>query len=206
MNENRSVHRLASALLAAVMLGMLAVGASPANAADEKSASAGNVAAGLKKIASIAESTAKAAGTDSAKAAHLAEGIEPVWETIEGTLKSNDKDAYVKLEDNFTLLKIGAKAGDADTATKASSNLTAAVTSYLEKYPAPAGATAATEAAPSSATRSAAAAADAPASPLPRTGPRSASLLTTSAGLALGLGGLATIGGARRRAGRRSRS
>jgi hypothetical protein len=206
VNETRSVHRLASALLAAVMLGLLAFGASPAGAADEKSASAGDVADGLKKLQSIAESTAKAAGTDSAKAAQLAEGIEPVWETIEGTLRSNDKDAYVTLEDNFTLLKIGAKAGDADKATKAATNLTAAVTSYLEKYPAPAGATAASEPEPSSATRSAAAAAATPESPLPRTGPRSASLLTASAGLALGLGGLATIGGARRHAGRRNRS
>lgn len=194
MNENSLFRRLASPLLVLpILIGSLAL-AVPAGAEEEKSASAGDVAAGLKQIQSIAESTAKAAEQNGPKAEQLTEGIEPVWEKIEGTLRSNDKDAYVKLEDNFTLLKIGAKAGDAARAATASENVAAAVTSYLGKYPAPAGADA--PEASSSETRSAAAA-EAPEKPLPRTGPVSASLLAL-AGMALGIGGLATIGGARR--------
>ena len=182
MNEFRSVRRHGSRLLALpILMASLVVAGSAAGAADEPSASAADVAAGLKKIHRIVESTASAAGKDRAKAEQLIEGIEPEWEKIEGTLRSNDKDAYAVLEDNFTLLKIGTKAGDAGKATKASENVATTVTGYLDKQP----------------TRSAAATTAAPESPLPRTGPSSVSVLLS--GVALALGGLATIGGARRR-------
>jgi LPXTG-motif cell wall-anchored protein len=194
VNECRLVRRLGSPLLALpILMASLVFGGSPAGAADE--ASAADVAAGLKKIQGIVENTASAAGKDSTKAEQLMEGIEPEWEKIEGTLKSNDTDAYVALEDNFTLLKIGTRAGDAAKTTTASENVAAAVTAYLDKHPAPAEAP--PEPAASGDTRSAAAASAAPGNPLPRTGPSSTSVLLS--GMALALGGLATIGGARRR-------
>lgn len=197
MNQSSSARRLAFAPLVALVVLSAVAFRPPGAGAAEESASPTEVASGLQKIQGIAESVAQSAGKDSAKAEQLGEGIEPVWEKIEGTLKANDKDTYVKLEDNFTLLKIGAKAGDADKTAEASESVAAAVTGYLGKYPADT--TSAAEAAPSSASRSAAAATAPAADPLPRTGPRSASLLTAFAGLALGIGGLATIGGARRR-------
>lgn len=196
MNEISSLRRFASPLLVLpVMIGSLAFGAVPAAAAEEKSASAADVAAGLKKIQSAAEGVAKAAGADEAKAEQFLDGIEPAWEKIEATVKDKDQTAYLKLEESFTLLKIGVRSSSADKAKKASDEVAATVTGYLDKNPAPAGA-AASEPAPSSATRSAAAAGT-PENPLPRTGP-AATLLTAMAGLALGLGGLATIAGARR--------
>lgn len=197
MNENSLLRRLARPLVVLpMMVGVLALGAVPtAVAAEEDSASAADVAAGLKKIQSTAEGVAEAAGADEAKAAQLLDGIEPAWEKIEGTVKEKDKTAYLELEENFTLLKIGVRSSNVDKAQKAADDLAATVTSYLEKNPAPAGA-AATGPAPSSETRPAAAA-GAPENPLPRTGP-TATPLTAMAGLALGFGGLATIVGARR--------
>lgn len=197
---NRSSRQLAISFGLLLVVGLSALPTS--TAAGSGDASAAEVASGLKKIREIAANTAEAAGKDITRAEELIEGIEPVWEEIEGTLKSNDKDAYVQLEDNFTLLKIGAKAGDADKASQASDKVAAAVTGYLGQHPAPAGAANATDAAPPE-TRSAAAAADTPGAPLPRTGPPSVMVLTAMAGLALTTGGLATMGGAvsrRRRA------
>lgn len=196
MNEISLLRRLASPLLVLPMLiGSLALGTAPAGAAVEKTASAADVAAGLTKIQSTAEGIAKAAGADEAKAEQLLDGIEPAWEMIEATVKEKDQTAYLKLEENFTLLKIGVRSSNADKAKTAADELAATVMSYLDKNPAPAD-PAATEPASSSETRSAAAA-DTPEKPLPRTGP-AGTLLTAMAGLALGLGGLATIAGARR--------
>lgn len=195
MNEISLLRRFAGALVVLAMLGVLAVGSVPAGAAPESSASPADVAAGLKKIQGTAAGVAKAAGADEAKAEQLLDGIEPAWEKIEATVKEKDPAAYLKLEENFTLLKIGVRSSNADKAKTAADELAATVTSYLGENPAPVGATT-TESAPS-ATRSAAAAAM-PENPLPRTGP-AATLLTAMAGLMLGFGGLATIAGARRR-------
>ena len=193
MNQVSLLRRLASPLLVLPMLiGSLALGAAPADAADEQTASPADVAAGLKKIQSTAEGVARAAGADEAKAEQLLDGIEPAWDKIEAAVKEKDENAYLQLEEGFTLLKIGVRSADGDKAKKAAGDLAATVTSYLDKNPAPAGAAAA-EAAAAAGERSAAAA-DTPENPLPRTG-STATLLTAMAGLALGLGGLATIAG-----------
>jgi LPXTG-motif cell wall-anchored protein len=178
-------------------------GAGTAGAATEKSeekASADTVAAGLQRIEDIATNTAEAVGKDDVAAEVLHARIEPVWEKIEGTVKANDSGTYVALEDNFTLLKIGAKAADPAKASLASKNLSAAVRSYLAEHP---GDTT-SGAAASSGSRSAAAAEESAGTPapaadnLPRTGTVSGSL-GALAGASLGLGGLALIGGARKR-------
>lgn len=184
------------------------VALTPGLAAAEEKASPAAVASGLQKIQDIAANSAKAAGKDGARAEQLQAGIEPVWEEIEGAVRGNDTDTYVALEDNFTLLKIAAKGGDASKASTAAEKLSGAVEDYLAKYPGGAGSAEAS----ASGSRSAAAAESAPASSgsasaaaggtspdnLPRTGPGS-DLLRVSAGAALALGGLSLIGGARKR-------
>lgn len=174
---------------------------SDAGAATEKPgerAPADAVAAGLQKIEDIASNSADAAGTDAAKAEDLHAGIEPVWEKIEAAVKANDSAAYVALEDNFTLLKIAAKSADPAKASTASENLSEAVKSYLAKHPGDGDS--ATASASSDSRSAAAVPADTSgpsASNLPRTGSVSGGL-SALAGAALGLGGLALIGGARR--------
>lgn len=175
----------------------------PAGAAEEK-ASPDAVAGGLQKIEDIAASTAEFVGKNNSKAEELHADIEPVWEKIEGTVKANDSSAYVSLEDSFTLLKIAAKSADPAKASKASEGLSSAVKTYLAAHPGDAAAGSSRTAAAAPSTASAAPAegstadAGAGSGTLARTGV--SGVLSALAGMALGLGGLAVIGGARRRA------
>lgn len=207
MDRSQPLRRLGFPLLLIPTV-IAGVALTPGLAAAEEKASPAAVASGLQKIQDIAANSATAVGEDDAKAEQLQAGIETVWETIEGAVKANETETYVVLEDNFTLLKIAAKAGDASNASTASDKLTAAVKDYLAKHPGGAGSPEAS----ASGSRSAAAAESAPASSgsasaaaggtspdnLPRTGPGS-DLLQVSAGAALALGGLSLIGGARKR-------
>jgi len=204
LNEPRSVRRLGLPLLVLPMLlASLAFSPSPSGASpavpEGASASAADVASGLHKIQDIAVGVAGAVvGRDEAKAEQLHGDIEPEWQKIEDTIRAHDKDAYAGLEDTFTQLKVAAKAADAAGASKASYNVAVAVKSYLSKHPSDAKPAAAeTPGSPREASSADAAQGTSPA--LARTGSRS-SLLTAFAGMALGLGGLALIGGARRRA------
>lgn len=174
------------------------VALTPGLAAAEEKASPAAVASSLQKIQDIAANSAKAVGQDGAKAEQLQTGIEPVWEKIEGAVKANEAETYVALEDNFTLLKIAAKAGDASKASTASDKLSAAVEAYLAKHPGGAGAAEAGASDSRSAAAADAAAGGTNPDNLPRTGPGS-DLLRVSAGSALALGGLSLIGGARKR-------
>jgi hypothetical protein len=182
---------LAPTLVACVAFTPGVVAAAGSDSTEGK-ASPDAVAAGLQKIQDMAAGSARAAGADAAKAEQLQGGIEPVWETIESTVKANDSTAYVALEDNFTLLKIAAKGSDSTKASTAAESVSAAAKDYLAKHPGNAGAL--------SRSRSAAAADPSAetASPdnLPRTGPGHLGAL---GGLALCLGGLGVVGGARRR-------
>ena len=206
VNQDQPIRRLGfPLLLVSAVIACVTLLPGPAGAAEEK-ASADTVAAGLQKIEDIAASTAAAASKDGAKAERLHADIEPVWEKIEGTVRANDSEAYVALENSFTLLRIAAKGADASKASKASGELSSAVKSYLAAHP---GATAtgssrAAAAATASAVEDPAEGSTAEAGvgsgTLARTGPASA--LSGLAGIALGLGGLAVIGGARRRTAR----
>ena len=202
VNEGQPIRRLGFPLLLSAMIACVTMITGPAGAAEEK-ASADTVAAGLQKIEGIATSSAEAVGKNNAKAEELHAGIEPVWEKIESTVRSNDSEAYVALENSFTVLKIAAKGADSSKATKASEELSSAVKSYLAAHPgdAASGGSRTAAAAPSAAAAAPAegstADAGAGSGTLARTGP--ASTLSGLAGMALGLGGLAVIGGARRR-------
>jgi hypothetical protein len=204
VDQGQSIRRLGFPLLvASALVACVTFMSGPAGAAEEK-VSPDTVAAGLQKIEDIAAGSAEAVAKDNAKAEELHADIEPVWETIEGTVRANDSSAYVALEDSFTLLKIAARAADTSKASKASEDLASAVKTYLAAHPGDAAAGSSRTAAAAPSTASAAPAegstADAAAGSgtLARTGPSSAGL-SGLAGMALGLGGLAVIGGARRR-------
>jgi pyruvate dehydrogenase E2 component (dihydrolipoyllysine-residue acetyltransferase) len=205
--------------LAPVMLASIAVPAARGEAA-EQTVSPTTVAEGLKTIQHSGEEVAEYAGQDKVKAQKYAAEVEPVWGLIEDTIRANDKDAYVAFEDAIEGLEAAATAGDAKKAEEASGALTKTAQAYLAKFPADAAAAkSAPEAkqspvpdapapapAPVPAESRTAAAAPAPAAPAPAAGDaalaRTGSLstaLAALAGLAFALGGLAVIGGARRR-------
>lgn len=209
-------------LLAPLLLASVAIPAARTDAA-EGAASAGDVADGLKKIESSALEVAEYAGTDKAKAEKYAAEIEPTWKKIEDVVRDNDKNSYIAFEDAIDDLASAAKAGDAKKAGGAAGALSSAVKFYVAKFPgaaaaaAPArGADAAPAVAPkeasaapktadtkgaSAAPKEAAAAApavEAGEAALARTG-KASSAVAALAGAAFGLGGLALIGGARRR-------
>ena len=203
VNQGQPIRRLGfSLLLTSAVIACATLIPGPAGAAEEK-ASADTVATGLEKIEGIAASSAAAVGKDGGKAEELHGDIEPVWETIEGTVRANDSSTYVALEDSFTLLRIAAKGADPAKASKASEDLSSAVKNYLAAHPGEAAAGSSRTAAAAPTTSSAApaqsSAADAGSGTLARTGPAS-EVLGGLAGTALGLGGLAVMGGARRRA------
>ena len=203
VNQGQPIRRLGfPLLLLSVLIACVTLIPGPAGAAEEK-ASADTVAAGLQKIEGIAASSAEAVGTDGAEADMLPADIERVGDKIVGTVRANDSSAYAALEDSFTLLKIAAKSADPSNASKASEGLSSAVKSYLAAHPGDASTGSSRTAAAAPSTASAAPAegstADAAGSgTLARTGASGA--LGALAGTALGLGGLAVIGGARRRA------
>lgn len=99
-----------------------------------QSASAAEVAAGLRKIDQLAKGIAESAGSDKAKAASLDSQIEPAWKPIEDTVKANDQDTYLTMEDNFAALEKAADEGDAAAATKGSAAISSVVQAYLAKY------------------------------------------------------------------------
>ena len=109
---------------------------SPASPAPEEvKAPAAEVAIGLRQIDQTARGIADKAGTDKAGAEQLDAQIEPVWQKVEGTIKSNNPDVYITFEDNFAMLSIAAKGGDAAKAKTASDTISKTVTDYLAAYP-----------------------------------------------------------------------
>jgi hypothetical protein len=136
--------RLVRVALMALTLVIVAAGCSsrggkgsPASASrpEDRRASATEVAAGLRQIATISAGIADAAGTDKAKAEALDARIEPVWKTIEGTVKANDPDTYLTFEDSFAVLAKAADEADATKARQAAETVAKTVDSYLGKYP-----------------------------------------------------------------------
>src|SRR5436305_9541088 len=105
-------------------------------APEDQRASAVEVAAGLGKIGGIVGQVGLAAGADAKSAKQLDEGIEPEWEKIEGTIRANDKDLYIRFEDDFAALGKAAAAGDATKATQTAADIAKAIKAYMAKYPA----------------------------------------------------------------------
>ncbi len=111
--------------------------AAPTSAAqtpEAQSATAAEVATGLRKIDQLAKEIAESAGSDKTKAASLDGEIEPAWKPIEDVVKENDQNTYLAMEDSFAVLEKAADGGDAAAAAKGSAAVSSAVQAYLAKY------------------------------------------------------------------------
>ena len=184
-----------------VALVVLPVGRSEAA---ELTVSENTVAEGLKTIERAASEIAEFAGEDHERAQAELTAIQPVWSLIEHTLRANDNEAYVAIEHALEGLESATNADDAEQADSALKALGEASKSYSAK---PTSGASTPAPAPAQSGRSAAAAATPSPAPAPaaagdatlaRTG-STADTLAALAGLALALGGLSIIGGARRR-------
>jgi hypothetical protein len=188
-------------LLAPLLLGSIAIPAAGSEAAEGKP-SAAQVAEGLKGMQHHVEEVAEYAGADKAKAQKHWDEAHESWEAIEDTIRDTHKDSYVAYEAALESLGEAAKAGDAKKADEEAAALANTTKNYVTTFAA-AGAARAADAAPAPAAAAAAAESapageSAPSGTLARTG-NGASALTALAGMAFGLGGLAVIGGTRRR-------
>ena len=140
--NRRSVWRAAAVLLALTMGGVACgSGGSKPKDADSKQAPedlrapAAAVTTGLRTIEGLAAQIALAASADAKTASELAKGIEPAWQAIEGTVRANDKDLYIRFEDDFAALTKAAAAGDGPKAQQAAADVADAVKAYLAKFP-----------------------------------------------------------------------
>jgi hypothetical protein len=106
-----------------------------AAAPEDLRAPAAEVTAGLGKIDALAAQIGLAASADAKVATEQAKGIEALWGPIEGTIRENDKDAYIRFEDDFAALEKAAEDGDGAKAQTAAADVSAAVKAYLAKYP-----------------------------------------------------------------------
>jgi hypothetical protein len=140
--NRRSVWRVVAFLLTLTTAGV-ACGSGGSNKSDaeakpapeEHRAPAAEVSAGLDKIAALAGQIATAAGRDAKSAKQLDQGIEPAWQAIEGTVRSNDKDLYIRFEDDFAALSKAAAAGDGSKAQQVAGDIGDAVKTYHAKFP-----------------------------------------------------------------------
>ena len=199
MNGSGRVQRRRFLLwLTPVVLASIVIPAGRSEAA-EQTVAENTVTEGLKTIERAASEIAEFAGEDREKAQAELTAIQPVWSLIEHTLRANDNDAYAAIEKAIEGLEAATNADDAEQADSALKALGEASKSYSAKP-----ASGASTPAPAPGGRSAAAATPAPAAAeagdaaLARTGSAS-DALAALAGLALALGGLSIIGGARRR-------
>jgi hypothetical protein len=147
MGKEGGVNRRSAGSAVAVLLALSLGGVSCSSGSDKSKdtasttapedhrASAIEVTAGLGKINSVAAQISLAAGADAKAAKELDDGIEPAWAAIEGTVRANDKDLYIRFEDDFAALSKAAAAGDGPKAEQASADIAAAVKAYLAKFP-----------------------------------------------------------------------
>ena len=104
-------------------------------APEDQRAPAAQVAKGLGDIDALVKQISTTVSADAKAAKEQTEGIEKLWEPIEGTIRENDKDSYIRFEDDFAA--IDKAVGDADAAKtqSTSSDVSEAVKAYLAKYP-----------------------------------------------------------------------
>ena len=104
-------------------------------APEDHRASGVEVRAGLAKLGGIVGQVGLAASADAKSAKQLDEGIEPEWQKIEGTIRANDKDLYIRFEDDFAALGKAAAGGDGPKAQQTTADIADAVKAYLAKFP-----------------------------------------------------------------------
>ena len=104
-------------------------------APEDQRAPAAQVTAGLGTIGGIVGQVGLAAGTDAKSAKELHTSIEPEWQKIEGTIRANDKDTYIRFEDDFAALGKAVAAGDSAKAQQTAADIADAIKAYLAKFP-----------------------------------------------------------------------
>jgi hypothetical protein len=109
--------------------------AASAQAPEDLRAPAAAVTAGLGTVNSLTAQIALAASADAKSAKQLNAGIEPAWRVIEGTVRANDKDLYIRFEDDFAALTKAADTGDGPKAQQAAADISEAVKAYQAKFP-----------------------------------------------------------------------
>jgi len=137
---NRRSKWSAVAVLLAITLGAVACGSDNKTdkaqpAPEDLRAPASQVAAGLGKLDGLVNQIGLAAGADAKAAKEQVKGIEEIWEPIEGTIRANDKDAYIRFEDDFAAIEKAVGSGDAAKAQSSAADVSAAIKAYLAKYP-----------------------------------------------------------------------
>jgi hypothetical protein len=104
-------------------------------APEDLRAPASQVAAGLGKLDALVGQIRLAVTADAKTAKAQVKEIEEIWEPIEGTIRENDKDAYIRFEDDFAAIEKAVDAGDAAKTQTSTSDVSAAIKAYLAKYP-----------------------------------------------------------------------
>ena len=138
MNRTSILRVVAGALLVLTVGGGACGGDKEKKASEnryELRASAKDVATGLGQIETLTNQIALAVSADAKAAKAQADGIEKLWQPIEGTIRANDKDSYLRFEDNFAALEKAVDAGDPAKAQSAATDVSAAVKAYVAKYP-----------------------------------------------------------------------
>jgi hypothetical protein len=102
----------------------------------ELRAPASEVGAGLGRIDALAGQIGLAVSADTNAAKTQAGGIEALWSPIEGTIRDNDQDTYIRFEDDFAALENATETGDVAKTQSTAADVSAAVKSYLAKFPA----------------------------------------------------------------------
>lgn len=189
-------------VLAPLLLGSIVIPAGRSDAEDAKPTAA-QVADGLKSLQHHVDEVAEYAAGNKTKALNHWNEAHETWEGIEATIRDTHKDSYVAYEAALTDLETAVKEGDGKGAEEEAAAMANTTKNYLTTFSVAPGAgesrtAAAATPAPAPASDAAAAGDQAPTGTLARTG-NGASALTALAGAAFGLGGLALIGGSRRR-------
>ena len=133
-----SIRGIAVILLALTVGGAACGGDKEKKASEDRyelRASAKDVATGLGQIETLTTQIALAVSADAKAAKAQAEGIEKLWEPIEGTIRANDKDSYIRFEDDFAALEKAAGDADSTKAQTAAKDVSEAVKAYVGKYP-----------------------------------------------------------------------
>ncbi|MCA1844725.1 MAG: hypothetical protein LC792_16340 [Actinobacteria bacterium] len=128
------------AVVLAVAVGGVACGSDKRDenseaAPEDLRAPAAQVAKGLGDIDALVKQISATVGADAKAAKEQVEGIEKLWEPIEGTVRANDKDAYIRFEDDFAAMKKAVGDADASKTSSTANDVSEAVKAYVAKYP-----------------------------------------------------------------------
>lgn len=89
---------------------------------------------GLTQLTAIVNEVADSIGSDAAAATEAEGRIERIWSSIEGTVKANEPDTYVRIEDEFALIRKTLALTDPVKARAAADAVVQAADGYLDRH------------------------------------------------------------------------